>query len=73
MPLPSANSTSTAQPSVYGVGVSGLKLQNLSIPMLTSTFAFGGGSATNVKFGGGFISPFSIPFSGASLPNVGFP
>ena len=73
MPLPSVNSTPTTQPSVYGVGVSGLNFPNLSIPTSTSTFAFGGGSATNVNFGGGFLSPFSIPFSGASFPNVGFP
>ena len=72
IPLPSANSITTAQPTVYGFGVSGLSLPNLSIRMPTSTFSFGGGSATNVNFGGGFLSPFSIPFSGASFPNVGF-
>ena len=60
MPLPSANSTATTQPSVYGVGVSGLNFPNLSIPMLASTFAFGGGSATNVNFGGGFLCGFYL-------------
>ena len=80
MPLASTNSTSI----VYGVGVSGLNLPNLSIPMLTSTFSFGGGSATNVNFGGGFLYGFYIlsifhlvllislgfPYSGVSLPLI---
>ena len=60
IPLPSANLIAIAQPTVYGVGVSSLNLPNLSIPMPTSTFAFGGGSANNVNFGGGFLCGFYL-------------
>ena len=60
MPLPSANSTATVKPSVYGFGVSVLNLPNLSIPVPTYTFAFGGGSANNVIFGCGFLCGFYL-------------
>ena len=75
MHLPSTSSTATAQPTVYGFGVSGLNLPNLSIHMPTSTFSFGGESATNVNFGGGFLCGFYLlsVFHLVVLISLGFP